>query len=104
MDDRPEAGRRLDAVYVVVRDGAAVDREVAFDVAMNELEYVPLHAEAASWPGRAWRMMMRPGWRRRQRRSWSPSGTRWGSSWRQSGSRGWSGRWTLCGPTYGRPA
>jgi hypothetical protein len=46
MDDRPEAGRRLDALYVVVREGAAVDRQAAFDVAMNELEYFPLHAEA----------------------------------------------------------
>jgi hypothetical protein len=46
MDDRSERERRLDALYVAVRDGAAVDRQAAFDVAMNELEYRPLHAEA----------------------------------------------------------
>jgi len=41
-----ERGQRLDALYVAVRDGAAVDRQAAFDVAMGELEYRPLHAEA----------------------------------------------------------
>ena len=46
MDDRPERERRLDALYVAVRDGATVDRQAAFDIAMNELEYFPLHAEA----------------------------------------------------------
>ena len=46
MDDRPERERRLDALYMAVRDGAAVDRQAAFDVAMSELEYRPLHAEA----------------------------------------------------------
>ena len=46
MDDRSELERRLDALYVAVRDGAEVDRQAAFDVAMNELEYFPLHAEA----------------------------------------------------------
>jgi hypothetical protein len=46
MDDRPERERRLDALYAAVRDSAAVDRQVAFDIAMNELEYRPLHAEA----------------------------------------------------------
>ena len=46
MDDRSEPERRLDALYVAVRDGAAVDRQAAFDIAMNELEYFPLHAEA----------------------------------------------------------
>ena len=39
-------GQRLDALYVAVRDGAAVDRQAAFDIAMSELEYRPLHAEA----------------------------------------------------------
>jgi hypothetical protein len=46
MDDRSEPERRLDALYVAVRDGAAVDRQAAFDIAMNELEYLPLHAAA----------------------------------------------------------
>jgi hypothetical protein len=45
MDDRPEL-ERLDALYVTVRDGAAVDRQAAFDIAMSELECRPLHAEA----------------------------------------------------------
>ena len=31
---------------MAVRDGATVDRQAAFDIAMNELEYFPLHAEA----------------------------------------------------------
>ncbi|MGE5288086.1 MAG: hypothetical protein ACM3ML_12980 [Micromonosporaceae bacterium] len=44
MDGRRE--RCLDALYVAVRDSVAVDREAAFDVAMTELEYFPLHAEA----------------------------------------------------------
>jgi hypothetical protein len=46
MDDRSEPKRRLDALYVAVRDSATVDREAAFDIAMNELGYLPLHAEA----------------------------------------------------------
>jgi hypothetical protein len=46
MDDRSERERRLDALYVAVRDSSTVDRQAAFDVAMNELEYLPLHAEA----------------------------------------------------------
>jgi hypothetical protein len=41
-----ELGQRLDALYVVVRDSATVDRQVAFDAAMSELESRPLHAEA----------------------------------------------------------
>jgi hypothetical protein len=46
MDDRSELERCLDALYAAVRDSATVDRQAAFDVAMNELEYFPLHAEA----------------------------------------------------------
>ena len=46
MDDRSKLERRLDALYVAVRDSATVDRQVAFDIVMNELEYRPLHAEA----------------------------------------------------------
>ena len=46
MDDRSERERCLDELYVAVRDGATVDRQAAFDIAMNELEYLPLHAEA----------------------------------------------------------
>jgi hypothetical protein len=46
MDDRSEPERRLDALYVAIRDSATVDRQAAFDIAMNELEYRPLHAEA----------------------------------------------------------
>src|SRR6266568_1262899 len=46
MDDGSELERRLDALYVAVRDSATVDRQAAFDIAMNELEYRPLHAEA----------------------------------------------------------
>ena len=43
MDDRQERGQRLDALYLAVRDSATVDRGAAFDIAMNELEYLPLH-------------------------------------------------------------
>ena len=46
MDDRSELERHLDALYAAVRDNATVDRQAAFDIAMNELEYFPLHAEA----------------------------------------------------------
>jgi hypothetical protein len=46
MDERSELERRLNALYVAVRDSATVDRQAAFDIAMNELEYFPLHAEA----------------------------------------------------------
>jgi GNAT superfamily N-acetyltransferase len=46
MDDGSEHGRRLGALYMAVRDRATVDRQAAFDVAMDELEYFPLHAEA----------------------------------------------------------
>ena len=46
MDGRPELERRLDALYVAVRDVAPVDRQASFDIAMDELEYLPLHAEA----------------------------------------------------------
>ena len=46
MDERSELERRLNALYVAVRDSATVDRQAAFDIAMNELEYRPLHAEA----------------------------------------------------------
>jgi hypothetical protein len=46
MDDRSERERCLDALYVAVRDSTTVDRQAAFDIAMNELEYLPLHAEA----------------------------------------------------------
>ena len=46
MDDRPELEQRLDALYVAVRDSATVDRQAAFDIAMNELGYLPRHAEA----------------------------------------------------------
>jgi hypothetical protein len=46
MDDRSDLERPLDALHVAVRDGAAVDRQAAFDIAANLLEYFPLHAEA----------------------------------------------------------
>src|SRR5579859_1539918 len=46
MDDRSELERCFDALYVAVRDSATVDRQAAFDIAMNELDYFPLHAEA----------------------------------------------------------
>jgi hypothetical protein len=46
MDDRSELERHLDALYEAVRDRATVDRQAAFDIAMNELNYRPLHAEA----------------------------------------------------------
>ena len=39
MDGRPQLGQRLDALYLAVRDSATVDRQVAFEVAMSELEY-----------------------------------------------------------------
>jgi hypothetical protein len=46
MADRSELERQLDLLYVAVRDGVAVDRQVSFDIAMSELEYFPLHARA----------------------------------------------------------
>ena len=46
MDDWPELERHLHALYAAVRAGAAVDREAAFDVAMDELGYYPRHAQA----------------------------------------------------------
>jgi hypothetical protein len=46
MDDRPELERHLGALYVAVRDGTVVDRQAAFDIAMDELGYRPRHAEA----------------------------------------------------------
>ncbi len=46
MDDRPEREQRLDALYVAVRDNVTVDRQAAFGIAMDELEYLPLRAEA----------------------------------------------------------
>jgi hypothetical protein len=45
-DDGSELERRHDMHYVAVRDGMLVDRQAAFDIAMSELEYFPLHAEA----------------------------------------------------------
>jgi len=45
MDDKSEM-EPLDALYVPVRDGVTVDRQAAFDIAMDWLEYFPLHAEA----------------------------------------------------------
>jgi hypothetical protein len=53
MGGGPELERCLDALYVAVRDGAAVDRQAAFDIAMNELEYFPRTSRRASWPRRA---------------------------------------------------
>ena len=38
MGSRPQLGQRLDALYGAVRDSATVDRQVAFDIAMSELE------------------------------------------------------------------
>jgi len=46
MEDRPEREQRLDALYVALRDGAAADRQAAFGIAMNELDYQTLHAVA----------------------------------------------------------
>ena len=46
MNGRPELAPRIDALYVAVRDGVPVDRQASFDIAMAELEYFPLHAEA----------------------------------------------------------
>jgi hypothetical protein len=46
MDKGSELERRLDTLYVAVRDGELIDRQAAFDIAMSELEYFPLHAEA----------------------------------------------------------
>ena len=46
MDDGSELEGRLDMLYVAVRDGVAVDRQAAFDIAMSELESFPLHAKA----------------------------------------------------------
>jgi hypothetical protein len=46
MGGGPELERCFDVLYVAVRDGAAADRQAAFDIAMSELEYLPLHVEA----------------------------------------------------------
>jgi hypothetical protein len=51
MGDWPELERRLDALYVAVRDGT-VDRQAAFDIAMNELEYSPRNVRASELAGR----------------------------------------------------
>jgi len=45
MSDKPESELRLDALYAALRNGAAIDREAAFDAAMAEL---------ACHPGQAW--------------------------------------------------
>jgi GNAT superfamily N-acetyltransferase len=45
MNGGAELEQHLDALYVAVRDGAAVDRQAAFDIAVNELESRPLDAE-----------------------------------------------------------
>ena len=46
MGDGPELEQLLDTLYVAVRDGAPVDRQAAFDIAMNELDTLRSHAEA----------------------------------------------------------
>src|SRR5262249_22938331 len=46
MDGKSKLERHLDALYVAVKNGATVDRQAAFDVAMNELECYPLQNEA----------------------------------------------------------
>ena len=99
MDDRSERERHLDALYVAVRDGATVDRQAAFDVAMNELEYRPLHAEARELAEASVETRLASA----AAAFLDAYGYEPGSSRRQSGSRGWSGRSTQCGPTRGRP-
>jgi hypothetical protein len=46
VDDKPGLDRRLDGLYVAVRDGVAADRQAAFVAAVSELERFPLLAEA----------------------------------------------------------
>ena len=46
MGDKSEWERRLDPLYVAIRDGTTVDRQAAFDIAMSEPEDSPLQAEA----------------------------------------------------------
>lgn len=46
MRDKPEWERRLDALYAALRNGAAIDREAAFDAAMAELTCHPGQARA----------------------------------------------------------
>ena len=103
MDDRPELEQGLDALYVAVRNSAAVDRQAAFDIAMNELEYFPLHAVARELAEASVTDDDEARLASAVRRSWTPTDTSRGSSRRRNGSRGWSGRWTRCGPTCGRP-
>jgi len=103
MDDRSERERHLDALYTAVRDGATVDRQGAFDIAMNELEYFPLHAEARELAEASVADDDETRLASAAAAFWTPTDTSRGSSRRQSGSRGWSGRSTLCGPTCGRP-
>ena len=46
MSDKLEWERRLDVLYAALRDGAAIDREAAFDAAMAELTSHPGQARA----------------------------------------------------------
>src|SRR5690348_733772 len=100
MDDRSERERCLDELYVAVRDGATVDRQAAFDIAMNELEYFPLHAEArelaeASVADDDESRLASAAAAFLDAYGYEPG------FGRRSGSRGWSGHSTPCGPTCG---
>lgn len=104
MNGGTELEQHLDALYVAVRDGAAVDRQAAFDIAMNELEYQPLHAKArelaeASAADDDETRLASAAVAFLDAYGYEPGF----SSRRQSASRGWSGRSTPCGPTCGRP-
>ena len=74
-DDRSSWNvRPLDALYVAVRDSATVDRQVAFDIVMNELEYARCTLEARELAEASVGDDDETRWRQRlKRRSWTPT-------------------------------
>jgi CheY-like chemotaxis protein len=46
VDHEPEPLQGLDLLYVAIRNGAVVDRQAAFDVATDDLGYLPRHIDA----------------------------------------------------------
>jgi hypothetical protein len=46
VDDEPEPLQGLDLLYVAIRNGAAIDRQTAFDVATDDFGYLPPHTDA----------------------------------------------------------
>jgi hypothetical protein len=46
VDHEPEPLQGLDLLYVAIRNGAPIDRQAAFDIATNDLGYLPRHIDA----------------------------------------------------------